>query len=277
MSIIIFIIILAVLVLVHEFGHFIAAKRNGVLVEEFGFGFPPRLFGKKIGETLYSINLIPLGGFVKLYGEEYQELENKNPSKLRGRTFVYKKPSRKALIIVGGVLMNVILAIFLYYITIPLNNFTSEPLPVIVPYHFRFGEQENKVVIGSVVSNSPASKSGIEGGDLALRVGKKENGSIKWYALDSPDQFINIVKNSQDVMIYLEIQNISNGVQKTISVTPKYNSQLKRAIIGINLVEATVIHYQTFPEKLFSGFLNSYNLTAFNIKSISVSHLTIIY
>ncbi|OGK35614.1 hypothetical protein A3F60_01470 [Candidatus Roizmanbacteria bacterium RIFCSPHIGHO2_12_FULL_39_8] len=74
MSIIIFLIILGILVLVHEFGHFIAAKKNGVLVEEFGFGFPPRLIGKKIGETIYSFNLIPFGGFVKLFGEEYKEV-----------------------------------------------------------------------------------------------------------------------------------------------------------------------------------------------------------
>src|SRR3990172_10291688 len=110
MSIVIFIIILGILVLVHEFGHFIAAKKNGVLVEEFGFGFPPRLFGKKIGETLYSINLFPIGGFVKLFGEEYHEVkktENRSPiTDHRSRAFVFKSPPKKALIIVAGVLMN---------------------------------------------------------------------------------------------------------------------------------------------------------------------------
>ena len=67
---IIFIIVIGVLVLVHEFGHFVFAKRAGMKVEEFGFGFPPRVFSKKIGETIYSINLLPIGGFVKLYGED---------------------------------------------------------------------------------------------------------------------------------------------------------------------------------------------------------------
>ncbi|MFA6095863.1 MAG: site-2 protease family protein, partial [Candidatus Paceibacterota bacterium] len=69
MSIILFLIVLAVLVLVHEFGHFFAAKRLGIRVDEFGLGFSPRIWGKKIGETIYSINLILFGGFVKIFGE----------------------------------------------------------------------------------------------------------------------------------------------------------------------------------------------------------------
>jgi len=67
-SIITFLIVLSILILVHEFGHYWAAKKSGVLVEEFGIGYPPRIFGKKIGETLYSINILPFGGFVRLHG-----------------------------------------------------------------------------------------------------------------------------------------------------------------------------------------------------------------
>ena len=106
MTIIIFILTLALLVLVHEFGHFLAAKRNGVRVEEFGFGLPPRLFGIKKGETLYSVNLLPVGGFVKLYGEEYHEIKNKS---LSGRAFVNKNPWQKSLIVIGGVIGNFLL------------------------------------------------------------------------------------------------------------------------------------------------------------------------
>jgi len=73
-SVVVFLLVLGLLVLIHEFGHFIAAKKSGVLVEEFGIGFPPRIWGKRIGENIYSINAIPLGGFVKLLGEEYSEL-----------------------------------------------------------------------------------------------------------------------------------------------------------------------------------------------------------
>src|SRR3989304_8463614 len=69
-TILVFLLILSVLVLIHEAGHFFVARKFGIKVEEFGFGFPPRLFGKKIGETIYSINWLPIGGFVKLYGED---------------------------------------------------------------------------------------------------------------------------------------------------------------------------------------------------------------
>ena len=74
MNILLFLIILLVLVLVHEFGHFFVAKRFGIRVDEFGFGFPPKLFGKKYGETEYTVNLLPLGGFVKIFGETPDDL-----------------------------------------------------------------------------------------------------------------------------------------------------------------------------------------------------------
>jgi len=70
LTVIVFLIILSILVLIHELGHFFAAKKFGIKVEEFGFGLPPRLFGIKKGETMYSINWLPIGGFVKLYGED---------------------------------------------------------------------------------------------------------------------------------------------------------------------------------------------------------------
>jgi len=95
LTIIVFILILGLLVFVHEFGHFIMAKRNGVKVEEFGFGFPPRIFSKKIKGTIYSINLIPLGGFVK---------ENQ-------KDFNKQSIVRRLKILSAGVLMNILLGI----------------------------------------------------------------------------------------------------------------------------------------------------------------------
>ena len=96
MTIIIFILTLSILVLVHELGHFLMAKKMGVKVEEFGIGLPPKLFGIKKGETLYTVNLLPIGGFVKLFGEEYDDLDRKDKSRLvptnKNRTFVNKKP-----------------------------------------------------------------------------------------------------------------------------------------------------------------------------------------
>src|SRR5512146_2809921 len=96
-SVLIFLVVLSILVLVHELGHFIMARRAGVWVEEFGFGLPPRLIGKEVGETLYSINALPFGGFVRLHGE--QEEEGVTDKK---RAFLYRSKKTRASIVVAG-------------------------------------------------------------------------------------------------------------------------------------------------------------------------------
>ncbi|OGN08912.1 MAG: hypothetical protein A3J46_02530 [Candidatus Yanofskybacteria bacterium RIFCSPHIGHO2_02_FULL_41_11] len=102
----IFIAVIGILVVVHEFGHFIIAKKAGMKVEEFGFGFPPRLWGIKKGETVYSINLIPFGGFVKIYGEEGEHRDEP-------KSFSSKPIGIRLKVIVAGVTMNFLLAAFL--------------------------------------------------------------------------------------------------------------------------------------------------------------------
>ena len=105
-SILIFIVVLSVLILVHEWGHFMAARRAGLWVEEFGIGIPPRVWGKKIGETIYSINLLPFGGFVRIHGENTEDKITKPK-----RSFSNKSKRTRAAIIIAGVLMNVLLGI----------------------------------------------------------------------------------------------------------------------------------------------------------------------
>ena len=118
-SVIIFILVLSLLILVHELGHFLAARKAGILVEEFGFGLPPRVFGKKVGETIYSINLLPFGGFVRLHGENYEE-DIINPK----RAFLNSKLSTRTIIITAGVVMNFLLAIVAFAI---VYSFTGVP------------------------------------------------------------------------------------------------------------------------------------------------------
>ncbi|MBI4155796.1 MAG: site-2 protease family protein [Candidatus Zambryskibacteria bacterium] len=122
MSIIIFITSLAILILVHEFGHFIVAKKFGIRVDEFGLGFPPRLLSKKWEETIYSLNLIPFGGFVKIFGEDFQTpSENVAAPACAGRpstlgvtadqtSFQYKPKWIQAFVLVAGVTANIIFA-----------------------------------------------------------------------------------------------------------------------------------------------------------------------
>jgi len=105
-SILIFFVVLSILVIVHEFGHYYLAKKNGIWVEEFGFGLPPRIYGKKIGETVYSINLFPFGGFVRLHGEQEEEGIT-NPK----RAFLNKSKKVRVAVVIAGVVMNFLLAV----------------------------------------------------------------------------------------------------------------------------------------------------------------------
>ena len=86
-SILVFIIVLSILVIVHELGHFLVAKKFGILVEEFGFGLPPKIFSKKIGETIYSLNALPFGGFVRLHGELTDPSASSGQVFLKNRAF----------------------------------------------------------------------------------------------------------------------------------------------------------------------------------------------
>ncbi len=112
LSIIIFIVILLILVLVHEAGHFIVAKLSGMRVDEFAFGFPPKLFSWKRGETTYSFNSVPLGGYVKIYGEDGNDVA---PTK-ESRSFSSRPWYLQILTLLAGVTMNMLLAVVLFTI-----------------------------------------------------------------------------------------------------------------------------------------------------------------
>ena len=267
-SVVVFFLILGLLVLIHEFGHFIAAKKNGVRVEEFGFGFPPRLFGKKIGDTVYSINAVPLGGFVKLYGEEYHEI---SPSLQRpkfsqhSQAFVTKKPLVKSFIILAGVMMNALLGVTIYYSLLAFNGFQSDPLPLIKPYRFRFGTQEGRVVATNITKDSPAEKAVIQAEDIVQRY---RIGTSAWAQITSSSELINVIKSSPGVLVTLDLENVKDGSKKNVSLIPVYNTELKRAIIGVNLLDTMVLKYETPRQKLLSGFMHSYNVLSYNYSTV---------
>src|SRR3989338_10569312 len=142
----IFIIVIGVLIFVHEFGHFIFAKRAGMRVDEFGFGFPPRIWGKKKGETTYSINLIPFGGFVKIFGEEG---EHRNEP----RSFSSKPLGMRLKVVIAGVVMNFLLAVFL----LMLGNYVGIRVGIGDETDKISAAAKNKMVqVVSVVQGSPA-------------------------------------------------------------------------------------------------------------------------
>ncbi|MBI2935318.1 MAG: site-2 protease family protein [Chloroflexi bacterium] len=145
LTILIFLAVLALLVLVHELGHFLTAKAYGIKVLEFGFGFPPRILGVRRGETVYSINLIPLGGFVKLLGEE----DPSDPRSLAGKSVL-----TRFLVLFAGPGMNVLLPIVLFSIVF------------MVPQKAVNG----RVQIQGVSAGSPAALAGVKPGDIVVKV-----------------------------------------------------------------------------------------------------------
>lgn len=113
MSVLLFLFILFVLILVHELGHFLAAKYYDMRVDEFGIGFPPKLFGLKKGETEYTLNALPIGGFVKILGEDLAEATTVEEQQ---KSFAAKNRWAQAVVLVAGVAMNVLLAFFLFVV-----------------------------------------------------------------------------------------------------------------------------------------------------------------
>lgn len=163
MSILLFIIILAALILVHELGHFIAAKRAGVRVDEFGLGFPPRLWKKKIGETVYSVNAFPIGGFVKIFGEDPSEESLKGKDSARSLT--HKPRYVQAWIISAGIVFNLLFA----WILISVGFMVGLPYSVDdSTYGARV--QNSSLTITQVLPLSPAQKAGLKGGDIIVNL-----------------------------------------------------------------------------------------------------------
>jgi regulator of sigma E protease len=153
LTLVVGIVVLSVLIIVHELGHFFTAKAAGVPVEEFGVGFPPRLYGKKLGETIYSINGIPFGGFNKIAGE----IDPKVPKGLASRGY-----GVRLLVLSGGMLMNLLLPFVLLSVA------------YMVPHDIIHGQ----VLVKEVAPASPAEMAGIKAGDTILSVDDKPVQSI---------------------------------------------------------------------------------------------------
>ncbi|MFH0845906.1 MAG: RIP metalloprotease RseP [Patescibacteria group bacterium] len=169
MSILIFIIILGVLIFVHELGHFIFAKRTGMLVEEFAIGFPPRIFSFKKGETKYSIGIIPLGGYVKIFGEEYGEENGEINEKNKDRSFTQQPKKNQALVLAAGVTFNLLLAWILFAVAF------GSGMPVSVNTFSGMEIENPQLMLVDVLKDSPAEKAGLVAGDSILYLNSGED------------------------------------------------------------------------------------------------------
>ncbi|RMD58885.1 RIP metalloprotease RseP [Candidatus Parcubacteria bacterium] len=228
----VFFLTLSILVFAHELGHFLAARRFGVKAEEFGIGFPPRIVGvyrdkngkrkvvwggKKVqdaDDTIFSLNLIPLGGFVKIKGEDGDSLDPDS--------FASKKPYQRAVILLAGVTMNLVLAFLLiswgYMIGVSPT----------------FSKEDAKgIIIVEVLPNSPAEQAGIKPYDIIKKVGETqvlsyedlERAQGQW--VDKP--VVYTIKRQDEI--------------KQIEVTPRLMSDTQKAGIGVLIQEIETIKY----------------------------------
>lgn len=196
-----FLVVLSVLVLVHEIGHYIFAKRAGVRVEEFGLGYPPRaLMLFKRGETIYTLNWLPLGGFVRMTGEE-------NPSD--PRSFAAQRPLVRALILVAGAGMNVLLAVVLFTLIAMIG--VSKPVEI--------------VSVHAVAPNSPAQEAGIQVGDRVL--------AVDGTAITNHEDLLRMTFERQGQPVTLELKRGRDNV--TVNLTPRVNPPKGEGPIGIRL------------------------------------------
>lgn len=214
MIILLVLFIFSALVIAHEWGHFIVARRNGIRVHEFGIGFPPKLWGKKKGETLYTINLLPLGGFVRLEGEDN---ESKGP-----KSFASKSLWVKTKVLMAGVAMNALIAyiIFVYL--------AATGIPQIFPFEMpNFGfvqpiqAEAPKLVIFQVGEGSAAESAGLSTGDTLVSLNGRSftnESDLKAYTTE--------IKGQKATVVFIQA-----GEQKTREVT--LGADADKGVLGV--------------------------------------------
>ncbi|MFN0116903.1 MAG: RIP metalloprotease RseP [Elusimicrobiota bacterium] len=195
-------------IFVHEFGHFIVAKKSGVKVERFSFGLGPEMFGFQWGETKYCVAWLPLGGEVRMAGEFGEEEKVEDPPRDKSRDFFSQPWYRRIAIAFAGPFMNYILAIIIFFGILFING---EP------------NQTNKTQIGEILAGMPADLAGVKTGDTILKV--QGEAVVDFFDMA---QKIQARPNQQtDLLIFRDNQEL------TLSVTPKADEGQKTGLIGI--------------------------------------------
>lgn len=194
------IIVFAVIVIVHEWGHFITAKLTGMKVEEFAVGFGPVLWSIKKGETLYSFRIFPLGGFNKIMGMDREYTEDP-------RAFSNRQVWQRLLVISAGAICNIALAFIIFSGIIWSTGVETFP---------------DKPIIGAIATDSPALKSGLQVGDVITSI---DNHKIaKW------SDILGILQGKENTV--LEIFIVRDGIEKAITIIPEIRDE--RAVLGIS-------------------------------------------
>lgn len=216
LTVVSFIIVLGVLVFIHEFGHYITAKKSDIMVSEFALGFGPKLISKKVGETLYSIRAIPLGGFCNMVGEfpaddsmPEEEREVYNKAKKAGRLFTQKSPLKRLAVILMGPVMNFLLAALIFILAFAVFGVPSSTT--------------EEAVLGEVVPGKPAAEAGLIPGDKILEINGQE--------IKSWQEMSKIIKTNANQQITVVYQR--NSEVEQLKITPVSAEEADHGIIGI--------------------------------------------
>lgn len=221
LTLIIFLAVLSVLVVVHEFGHFFAARSLGVRVDEFGFGFPPRLWSTRRGDTTYSVNWVPLGGFVRLKGETGEDLHHHD-------SFAGKSVWARLVIVLAGVVMNLALAAVLFSVGLTMGlPQAADDLPrgAIA--------RDVQVAVGQVLKGSGADRAGIERGDILI--------SFDDNRLEHVSAIQSYVVAHSDVPIAVVVSRF--GGEKSFLVTPELFGETGQVGLGVGLFSVGIVSY----------------------------------
>lgn len=245
-TILVFFLILSILVLIHEAGHFFVAKFFKIKVEEFGFGLPPRAFGIKRGETIYSINWLPIGGFVKLYGEDeagagklsLPKKETKGKDKDADRAFYSKPVWQRAAVVFAGVFMNFVLAVTIVSI---LFSFIGVPVP------------GKDVKVDQVINGAPAQKAGLKSGDIIVSIN-----SIK---IENPEVLVTYTKKHLGEKLILEVKDEKANLRK-VEVTPRKEYPSDQGPMGVAISQSVITKKYSLIEAPFVGTKEVLNQSA---------------
>lgn len=225
-------LLLSGLVLLHELGHYLAAKKFGVKVEEFGIGLPPKAktIAKK-GETEYTLNWLPIGGFVRLYGEDMDPSTWEQLSGKITKRALFSKPAwQRAIIMLSGIGMNFLTGVILFaivYSVLGVPNVTGE-----------------QVLLTEVVAGSPAEMAGLAEGDVVRRVGNE--------LITSSSQFVQIIgeKKGESVSLYvaeLTSDGTTGDTSRQVMITPRENPPEGEGALGVGVVSYPIIEYEKKP------------------------------
>lgn len=218
MGILTFVVVLVILIVVHELGHFFAAKVSKMRVDEFGIGYPPKLFGKKFGETEYTVNALPFGGFVKIYGEDLDHSDEDS-----ARAFANRPKILQAFVLAAGVIMNVLLG----WALIAIVLFSGAPralTPEQVPM-----ASDVSLTVTYIVPGSPAASAGVEPGDIVVGSVYGEN----TFSGVEVEEFVSHISGASGEEVSLTV--LRDGEEVVVPVTPEDGIIEGQGAIGVGL------------------------------------------